>query len=99
MFERDLLVSFIAFALGFLMISSALMNYERAFEMRTPQFLTETIGRQGARLVMGIIGLLIVILGVYILCAPYLFKNDRSRTLGDKLIVEEPSTAVLAEGR
>ena len=99
MFERDLLVSFIAFALGFVMISSALMNYERAFEMRTPQFLTETIGRQGARLVMGMIGLLIVVMGVYILCAPYLFKNDRIRALGDKLFMEESSNAVLAEGR
>ena len=99
MFERDLLVSFIAFTLGLLMVSSALMNYERAFEMRTPQYLTEMIGRTGARLVMGLIGLLIVVMGAYILCAPYFFKNESSRTLDDNLILEETPNAILAEGR
>jgi hypothetical protein len=99
MFERDLLVSFIAFALGFLMISSAYTNYERAFEMRTPQYLTETIGRTGARLVMGTIGLLIVLMGIYILCAPFFFKSDAIRSPEDKLILEESSTGILAEGR
>ena len=99
MFERDLLVSFIAFALGFLMISSALTNYERAFEMRTPQYLTDIIGRTGARLVMGTIGLLIVIMGIYILWAPLFSRNDPVRSAGDKLMLEEPSNAILAEGR
>ena len=74
MFERDLLVSFIAFALGLLMVSSALMNYERAFEMRTPQYLSEMIGRTGARLVMGLIGLLIVVIGA-IFCALRTFSR------------------------
>lgn len=99
MFERDLLIAFIAFALGFLMISSALTNYERAFEMRTPQFLTETIGRTGARLVMGTIGLLIVLMGMYILCAPYFFKSEPARAADDKLILEISSNAILADGR
>ena len=85
MYERDLLVSFIAFALGFIMISSALMNYERAFEMRTPKFLSDTIGRQGARLVMGFVGLIVVLLGAYILCSPYLLKDSSgSRSVEDK---------------
>ena len=98
MYERDLLVAFIAFALGFLMISSALMNYERAFEMRTPQYLTEIIGRTGARLVMGVVGLMIVVMGIYILCAPYFFKNERSGAFDERLILEDSSTAILAEG-
>lgn len=85
MFERDLLVSFIALALGLLMLTSAFVNYDKAFQLNTPQYLTQTLGRTGARLVMAFVGLFVVTLGVYILCTP-LFKeshglrNDGSQT-------------------
>lgn len=100
MYERDLLVSIIAFILGLLIISSAWMNYERAFKMRTPQFLSETLGRTGARLVMGLVGMFIVLIGVYIILTPFLEKKSQNQPLNDRLIVEDMGNhAILAGGR
>ena len=76
MIERDLLVSFIALSLGLLMITSALVNYEKAFQLNTPQYLTQTLGRSGARFVMATIGLFVVSLGLYLVCTP-IFGDSR----------------------
>ena len=100
MYERDLLVAIIAFVLGLLMISTAWMNYERAFEMRTPQFLSQSLGRSGARLVMGLVGMFIVLMGIYIMCTPFFEKKSLNQPFTDRLIVEEMGNhAVLAGGR
>lgn len=76
MFERDLLVSFIALGLGLLMFFSAMLNYEKAFQLNTPLYLTQTLGRTGARLVMAFVGLFVVTLGVWILATPILTESQ-----------------------
>lgn len=78
MLERDLLVAFIALGLGFCMVSAAVMNHERAFQIRTPNYLSQTYGRHMARLIIGCIGTLVALLGVYILAKPLLATADSS---------------------
>ncbi len=82
MFERDLLVAFIAFALGFALISSAVLNYERAFEIRTPKYLSQTLGRGRARMIMGLIGAFVVLIGIYIISAPFINKSPNEEHTG-----------------
>ena len=67
MFERDLLVAGIAFVLGIVLLWSAVINHERAFQIRTPQYLSEMFGRTTARLIIGLVGVFVIFLGMCIL--------------------------------
>ncbi|MEM7455629.1 MAG: hypothetical protein AAF456_14850 [Planctomycetota bacterium] len=83
MFARDLLVAAVAIGLGTVLLFSALTNHSRTFEMRTPHYLAETLGRTKARWIIGTIGFVVLMLGAYILCGPWITRSSaqlRSRT-------------------
>ena len=70
MFERDLLVAAIAIGLGLALFVSAASNVKWFFEIRTPRYLSDQMGRNRARLILGGIGAVVIFLGVYILFGP-----------------------------
>ena len=92
MFARDLLVATVAIGLGAVLLFSALTNHSRTFEMRTPSYLTESLGRTRARWIVGTTGFVVLMLGAYILCSPWFTKSSaqlRNRT--DHHLPDEPA--------
>ena len=70
MFERDLFVAIVAFALGTYAMHAAYISRPSCFEFWLVKRVDAKLGRQKTRAVVGIAGLLIVMLGVYILAFP-----------------------------
>ena len=89
MYERDLLVAAIAIGLGLVMFVSSAVDAKWLFEIRTPRYLSEQLGRGKARLILSGIGAVVILLGIYILFGP---KPDAASTR----LSAEPSIEELA---
>ena len=85
MFERDLLVGLIAIGLGGVLLVAAISNYQPAFEMRTPKFLAKRFGQTIARLIIGCVGTLVLLMGIYILLDSPSIRNKLQPATGTSL--------------
>lgn len=68
--ERDLLVACISTGLGATIIFTMLCNPEWLFRMRTPRMLERNFGRYRAKLVLGSVGSMLILLGAHLVIAP-----------------------------
>lgn len=70
MIERDLLVAIVAFALGVFLIHAAIISRPKCFEFWLVKRIETRYGRNTARNVVGLVGLLMILLGVFVLLFP-----------------------------
>jgi hypothetical protein len=79
MLERDLLVAGVAVGLGCHMILAAVQDNEWCFQLHSARSLERSIGRTPARIVIGLVGTLVILMGVYIIFTPLAGKFIRSK--------------------
>ena len=84
--ERDLLVAFISIGLGVSIFYTMLMNAEWCFRLKTPQMLERNFGRNGAKLVMGTVATLLIVVGLHLIFTPMLSRGIAAKTIGKRSI-------------
>ncbi|MCH2181323.1 MAG: hypothetical protein MK108_04890 [Mariniblastus sp.] len=70
--ERDLLVAFISTGLGITLIYGILGNPDWLFRLRTPHMLERNLGRRWAKLVLGGVGAILILMGAHLVTGPWL---------------------------
>lgn len=66
MYQRDLLVAFIAACLGLNVIYAAVTNNDWVFELGSVSALNESIGRQATRAFLAFIGGCLIMIGIHL---------------------------------
>ncbi len=69
---RDLFVSMVAITIGVMMLYAALINRGWCFQMKIVRSVEEARNRQSARTFIGIVGMTMTLIGLYLLLAPWL---------------------------
>ena len=72
---RDLLVATVAISLGGMMLYAAALNEGWCFQMKVARLIEESRGRDKSRTVVGSVGTLMIVLGLYLLLAPIIATN------------------------
>jgi len=79
---RDLFVAVVALTIGGMMIYSSALDRGWCLEMKIARVIEESKGRASARSFMGWVGSLLVLIGLYLLLAPWGFsffqKSDQT---------------------
>lgn len=69
---RDFFVASVAITIGAMMIYTALLNEGWCFQMKIARVIEESRGRGKARSFIGTVGAAMLLLGLYILLAPWI---------------------------
>lgn len=78
--ERDLLVAFISTGLGITLIYAILGNPDWLFRLRTPHMLERNLGRPRAKLVLGGVGAILILMGAHLATGPWLGSPTPNQT-------------------
>ena len=76
--ERDLLVAFISTGLGVTMIYAIFSNPDWLFRLRTPRMLERNLGRPRAKLVLGGVGAILILMGAHLAAGPWIQPTSRT---------------------
>ena len=66
--SEDLFVGIVAMALGTLLVTAAATNWSWYYSLRSARFLDAKLTRSGARIVHGLLGLTLILVGLAVAC-------------------------------
>jgi hypothetical protein len=76
MLSADMFVGLVACGLACFFLGSAIGNWEASFRLRKSSWIEQYYGRGVARFVMGLVGILCCVIGVYLLFGTSLKKSS-----------------------
>jgi len=84
---RDLFVATVAITIGVIMLHASIWNQGWCFQMKVARVIEESKGRESARTFIGTVGTTMMLLGFYLLLAPWiasqLFQSTGAINLGN----------------
>lgn len=90
---RDLFVATVALVLGCMMLTTSILNDGWFFQMKIARAIAASKGRAQARTFLGSVGALMVLLGLYLIVAPYamtFFQANENRS-GNRSLNTDPT--------
>ena len=67
MIHPDLVVGAVALGISVFALGSAIFNWDTAYELRTPRWMESRWGRGRTRIILGVVGMVLFIIGCYLI--------------------------------